>query len=198
MRDHDRQVLASSKQPNWRTPRPLFHALHAEFGFSIDLAACAADSTLDRWLGPESPLEDAQDALAFHSWHEVIDEFAFGFLNPPYSRKLKMSIAPWIERCWQTSLDGRGVVAIVPAAVQTQWWQAYVVRGGLPAPGDGAAHRASEIRFFPHRLSFDPPHDEPGKESGNANVNTAIVVWRPYNPFLLEPWAPQVRYWSCR
>lgn len=178
---HDRQILGSSESPFWCTPQPLVQALFAEFPLTIDLAASAEDTICDHWLGPGSITNE--DALAFDHWADFIPEYGYGFLNPPYSRKLKMSIEPWVDRAFLTAERGRGVVAVLPASIQTAWWQEFVWQ------------EADEIRFFPYRISFDPP---PGvEESGNANVNTAIVIWRPPRPFV-GPWTPHVRYWSFR
>jgi len=66
----------------WRTPCELFLALHAEFGFQVDLAANAQDRLLDRWLGPGGLGEDALSATA---WMEYGRR---GPLNPPYSSAL--------------------------------------------------------------------------------------------------------------
>lgn len=207
MSSHDHRVMTSSKNPNWRTPQPLRDALHAEFPLAIDLAADAKNSVCAEWLGPGSTLGETTDALAFQSWATLIPEYSYGFLNPPYARRWpdlqtgeerSWPIEPWIERAWLTSYYGRGVVGVLPAAIQTGWWKQYIWTGGYPDSRDSmsAIHRATEIRLIPHRVSFDPP---PGvSESQNANVNTAIVIWHPFNPRLQEPWVPLVRYWSYR
>jgi phage N-6-adenine-methyltransferase len=181
---HDHRVMTSSKNPNWRTPEKMREALFQEFPLVIDLAADETNTVCDRWLGPYSLL--GTDALAFDNWAEFIDQYCYGFLNPPYARKFEgrsWPIEPWIERCWQTAEEGRSIVAVLPASIQTDWWRDLVWNG------------ADEIRFLPHRVSFDPPPDV--TESQNANVNTAIVIWRPRRPFI-GPWTPHVRYWSYR
>jgi phage N-6-adenine-methyltransferase len=190
MIEHDRVTLAKSEDPNWRTPALLVQALFAEFPLAIDLAACADDAICEEWLGPGSP-RLVPDALALEHWAHLIPEYAYGFLNPPYSRKLKLPIEPWIERCWKTARSGRGVVAVLPAAIQTVWWQDFVWDGTYDSTQSLCA---DEIRFMPHRVSFEHPE---GEKSSNANVNTAIVIWRPARPFV-GPWTPHVRYWSYR
>lgn len=184
MIEHDRQILGKSEDPNWRTPQALVELLFKEFPIAIDLAASLDDAVCDEWLGPgpDQGVRNRDDALRFDHWASFIPEYSYGFLNPPYSRKLKMPIEPWIERCWKTAEAGRGVVAVLPAAIQTKWWQEHVWYG------------ADEIRFFPHRVSFLRPDGEP---ASNANVNTAVVIWRPPRPFV-GPWTPHIRYWSYR
>lgn len=200
MIEHDRQILGKSEDPNWRTPQALVDLLFREFPIAIDLAAGPTDAVCGLWLGPGSSgfgETDTTDALVFSEWAAFIPEYSYGFLNPPYSRKLKMPIEPWIERCWKTAEQGRGVVAVLPAAVQTVWWQDYVW-GGYGRGGKKAeyfkTYPADEIRHFPHRISFLRPDGEP---ASNANVNTAVVIWRPPRPFV-GPWTPHVRYWSYR
>lgn len=56
--------------------------------------------------------------------------------------------------------------------------------------------RATEVRLFPYRLKFEAPEGHEGSTSG-ANVNTAIVIWKPTKGFV-EPWSPAFRYWSYR
>lgn len=192
--DTDRTVLASSDNPFWRTPAKLVELLFNEFPIAVDLAASAEDTICGEWLGPGSTL--AADALQGDDWSGFIPEYGFGFLNPPYSRKLKQPIEPWIRRCAATAAAGRGVIAVLPAAIQTQWWQEYVWEGRVEVD-DARFLAADEIRFFPHRVSFDPPASDPEKESGNANVNTAVVIWRPQRPFV-GPWTPHIRYWTYR
>ncbi len=191
---HDHQVVTSSKNPNWRTTQPMREALHREFPLAIDLAATAENRVCEDWLGPGSSI--LEDSLSVESWAGLTPEYSYGFLNPPYARKFEgrsWPIEPWIERCWNTSADGRGIVAVLPAAIQTAWWRQYVYAGMAYSEH---RHRATEIRILPHRESFDPP---PGvTESQNANVNTAIVIWHPFNPGLVEPWVPHQRYWSYR
>lgn len=185
MIEHDRRTLGKSDEPHWRTPSPLVDLLFREFPITIDLAACAEDTICAEWLGPGCG-DAIEDALQYEHWADLIPEHGVGFLNPPYSRKLKLPIEPWIERCHHTAAAGRAVVAVLPAAVQTNWWMDYVWNG-----------QADEIRFFPYRLSFDAPAHDPERTSSNANVNSAVVIWRPARPFV-GPWTPHVRYWSYR
>ena len=55
-------------------------------------------------------------------------------MNPPYGR----SIGKWVRKAYQESLNGALVVCLLPARVDTAWWQdcahlghVYFVRGRL-------------------------------------------------------------------
>jgi phage N-6-adenine-methyltransferase len=188
---HSRDILASSENPNWRTPQWLFDVLHAEFNFGVDMAADAYSAKVVPWIGPGSPV--LEDALCGVDWIEIArgDYLRPGtaiFLNPPYSQKLKLPIEPWVERAPQAG-EAVPVVAILPYATQTAWWREHVY---------GPLYRATEIRRFPYRLQFDPPPDYTGKKATGSNVNSAIVIWSPVSRYFVEPWVPAERYWDPR
>jgi phage N-6-adenine-methyltransferase len=211
---HAHSVLTSSVQPNWRTPTPLFDRLNKEFRFDYDLAADAANRLCPQWFGPGGEVEDALELT-------MLTPGTVGFLNPPYSvklanalgkeikalgsqvcdlglraRKRALEIENWAAWAWGLSFHGATIVAVLPAAIQTEWWRKSLYQG-QPIDDSGYYwHRASEIRIIPHRVQFDPP---PGVEAtGGATVNTAIVIFRPFNDAFVEPWAPQWRYWDYR
>jgi len=189
MLTHDRQIIHSSSESDWRTPPECFQALDRVFHFTLDAAANQDDHCCPRWLGPGGVQEDALGVGVM--WTGTV------FLNPPYSRKRKLPIAPWVRACWQFT---RGlyeweklenlptIVAILPFAPQTDWYRQYVY--GHTALG----HPAMEEWRLPHRISFLRPDGSP---ASNAGVNSVIIVWRP-NPGFVGPWQPAVRYWSYR
>lgn len=211
---HSRQILASSENSNWRTPKWLGQALHREFGFVLDAAATADDRICDLpFLGPGS--QWLEDGVCGVSWWDVAGAIHYQselerraiFVNPPYSLKRysesikagtpdrSMLIETWAEQAANDGMRGT-VVGVLPYSPQTDWWRSYVES---PNP----KHRAVEIRRFPFRLQFEPPPDytpkaredgTPGKASG-ANVNSAIVVWSPLAQEFGEPWQPPSRYW---
>lgn len=158
--------LYSSEDCDWRTPRALFDRLDAEFHFACDLAA-DADSALPpgrkSYFGPGSLLH--QDALAI-KWTFLCLKGP-GFLNPPYSRRRGLSIAPWMVRCLEVQQEGGAVVAIVPARTDTPWWHDYVMQ-------------AREIRLVRGRIHFDPSPARlaahPTKRS-SGNFPSAVVIW---------------------
>lgn len=172
--------LYSSDDPNWRTPEPLFTKLHDEFEFNIDLAADTDNHLCPAWLGPGGTLEDALRPRHW-AWPRTLSgrlgwpvEDARqrrietrGWLNPPYSKKRKMPIAPWLERSHRTQEYGGLVVAVVPARTDTPWWHSFVME-------------AREIRLVKGRIHFDPSPEyraaNPDKRS-SGNFPSAVVIW---------------------
>lgn len=191
MNPETQRTLHSSKEANWRTPKPMFDRLDAEFAFGVDAAASGKDCC-DQWFGPGSVT--AVDGLTC-SWWDLIVGDPTVFLNPPYSRELGLPIEPWIEKCYVEARAGCTVVAILPHAVQTKWFQRYVW-GITPNKElyvwEGFA--ATEVRQIPHRVTFEHPD---GTTRHNAPGNTCVVIWRP-DPGYVGPWTPTVRYWSFR
>jgi phage N-6-adenine-methyltransferase len=187
MAESTHAVLTSSVNPNWRTPSWLYEALAREFRFVLDAAADPESAKCAYWLGPGGLLDNA---LCGVSWFEVARSVCFGgnelaiFLNPPYSRKLNLPIAPWVEQCALEGEQGT-VVAILPFSPQTKWWRKFVV---------GDMHRATEIRKFPFRLKFEPPPDYVGDATG-ANVNSVVAIWKPTAEYQNGIWVPHERYW---
>lgn len=188
MTTHNHDAVTSSVNPNWATPKWLFETLHEEFHFLLDAAADGHNHLTIDWLGPDSAI--CEDGLVV-PWYSVISASRTSpadaiFFNPPYSQKLKMPIAPWFAQA-ATAGEHCTVVGVVPYAPQTKHWRKYVV---------GDVYRATEIRIFPYRIKFDPPPDYEGNAPG-ANVNTAVVIWKPSDLFV-DPWTPHLRYWSPR
>lgn len=163
-------VQHSSKRCDWGTPDSLFDPLDEEFGFGLDVAAEAHNTKCRVYYGPDHTLEELRDGLA-GDWlarmgtDGVLHRHKLAaFMNPPYSRELKMPIDPWLAKAVEESKKGLTVVGIIPANVQTRWWQAYV-------------RQAYEVRFLTHRVSFDAPAGV--EQSSNAGHNVAVVVWKP-------------------
>lgn len=123
-------------------------------------------------------------------------------LNHPIDRELAKAydIANWAKKCWEESKLGSTIVGIFPFAPQTDWYRQYVyghqqgeiVDGKYPITWNG--HAAREERRLPHRISFLQPDGTP---TGNAGVNSAIIVWKP-SLGIVGPWQPHQFYWSYR
>lgn len=183
MSRQSRQVMHSSKDSDWGTPPEMFDALDAVFEFGLDVAANGRNKKHDTWCGPNNPNPSRCDGLTA-DWVKIIHDdcnMPAAFMNPPYSREAKMPIEAWIQKAYEESQRGLTVVGVVPAAVQTKWWQAY-------------ARKADQIWLIPHRVSFVPP---PGRTGTSAGVNTAVVIWRP-NPVFVGAAEPAYRYWTYR
>lgn len=201
MDPHDKRIIHSSEEPNWRTPPECVVALHEEFGFCLDAAANETDHVLPHWFGPGSNM-GAEDALKV-SWSAMVKTLDYQgpiFLNPPYSKKAKMPIEPWLRKCWEESQQGCTIVALIPFSPQTSWYRQYVYGHCIPvgapvgAEYSWSGHAAREERRIPHRISYNRPDGSP---AGNAGVNTAIIVWKP-SKGIVGPWMPHQFYWSYR
>lgn len=183
MKGHDTTIVHGSDFPDWMTPAPLYGALDMEVrgwgilepsepGIATDLAASAESTLAPLYLGAGSNL--GENAL-------VVDWSALAqpcFLNPPYSRELKMPIEPWIEKL-RDSARVRGVYfSLIPFRPDTRWWR--------------LTDEAAEIREIPHRVKFELPPDAfarmnekrlaIGKDAltatSGAGFPSAVVVWR--------------------
>lgn len=165
--------MHSSKRADWGTPASLFEPLHKEFNFFIDVAAEAHNKKCPAYFGPDHRDECRRDAMKW-DWYAAaalmapdarLADYPAVFMNPPYSVKGKMPIQPWLVKAAVEAAKGLTVVGIIPANVQTRWWQTWV-------------RAAYEVRFLTHRVAFEAP---PGVEdAGNtAGHNVAVVIWKP-------------------
>ncbi len=197
MTTHSDRVQHSSRIPDWRTPPSLFSALDREFQFVLDAAASKTDKLCPHYFGPDHKDPLLRDALTVN-WTEhigglyqltgILSRCAI-FLNPPFSRELKMPIGPWIEKCWKESQAGCTIVGVIPYSTQTDWWRRWVEGHGLEIK---EFHAARETRKIPHRVSFLRPD---GSEAANAGGNTAVVVWKGGHG-ICAPWMPWAPYWD--
>lgn len=104
---------------NWKTPPKLFNLINtAVGGFKVDAAADQFNHLLPHWYGPGSPL--AEDALdPFFQW------LSPAWCNPPYGKGLEK----WLKQFEAQGASGVGVVALIPASVETGWWHDWVAKG---------------------------------------------------------------------
>lgn len=117
-------AVKSSATDEWATPQATFDALHAEFGFNLDVCATPENTKCVRFFTKET------DGLA-QDWSGSVC-----WMNPPYGR----GIAAWMEKAVQAWKNGATVVCLVPARTDTRWWHDYAMQG--------------EIRFIRGRLKF--------------------------------------------
>lgn len=124
--EHSRQVMSSSKDMTWATPKEWFSYLDLEFGFTLD--PCCQHETA-KCKKHYTPVEDG---LA-QSWAEERV-----FMNPPYGKDLPR----WMKKAYEEArYNGALVVCFVPARVDTEWWHRYATKG--------------EIRFPKGRVKFE-------------------------------------------
>ena len=124
--EHGMEVMSSSVDMTWATPREWFYYLNLEFKFTLDPCCERETATCAKFYTPD------HDGLS-RSWTD--DRV---FMNPPYGRALPQ----WMRKAYtEARQNGALVVCLVPARVDTQWWHNYAVK-------------ASDIRFPIGRLKF--------------------------------------------
>jgi phage N-6-adenine-methyltransferase len=120
------EIIHSSRDMAWRTPREFFELLDAEFLFELDAAASADNALCPQYF------TEADDALT-QDW----SSYESVWCNPPYGRELHR----WMEKGYTESRKGPTVVMLVMACTETKWWRDY-------------AWRADEIRLVQGRIKF--------------------------------------------
>lgn len=221
---HDKAIIHGSMESNWRTPGDCYGRLDQEFHFLWDLAADDDSAKCTYFLGPGSL--DGQNALIVE-WTTLDPAgarflnppFSKTLVNAYNTGRIKVGgtwvdheidrekaktydIAEWAKKCWEESKLGATIVGVFPFAPQTDWYRKYVYGhdeghnppGEVKQPITWAGHAAREERRLPHRISFLQPDGTP---TGNAGVNSAIIVWKP-NFGIVGPWQPHQFYWSYR
>lgn len=96
------------RRQNWTTPRPLFDALHAEYGFTMDGASNPGNGLLPRASTADSPLPWSGERV---------------FCNPPWS-----DIPPFVEMASAADL----AVLLVPARTNARWFHRALELGAMP------------------------------------------------------------------
>jgi phage N-6-adenine-methyltransferase len=135
--------MVSSASDDWPTSPAFFAMMAHRFGpFDIDVAASVENAKCPRYFTRE------QDGLR-QTWTGRC------WCNPPYGRQ----IAPWIRKAAESAQAGALVVCLLPARVDTAWWQDFV----LPF---------AEVEFVRGRLRF-------GSGEYPAPFPSAIVIFRP-------------------
>lgn len=130
---------------DWQTPPELFKLLDAEFHFKVDGAASEGNALCSVFYSEELD--------AFHA--DPINTSIF--VNPPYG-KLKRWIDLFVE--WIDSYNT--IVALVPAAPDTEWWSR-------------AYYSASEVRLLSGRVKFVNPVT--GLPDGSNTTGSTVFVF---------------------
>lgn len=137
------ELLFSSKNNEWGTPRHFFEKLVDMFGeFTLDPCATEESAKANKYYTKED------DGLAQDWSNELV------FMNPPYNRYVGL----WMEKAVDSSFRGATVVCLVYARTDTKWWHDYVmphadrvyfVRGRLKFVGaDNSAPAPSTVIVF--------------------------------------------------
>ena len=102
-----------SSSIEWGTPVEIFNPLDAQYHFTLDVCASAANAKVPRYFSA------AQDGLAQDWGQEVC------WMNPPYGPQL----AAWMRKAYESAQGGATVVCFLPARTCTRWWHTYAMRG---------------------------------------------------------------------
>jgi phage N-6-adenine-methyltransferase len=108
----------------WETPPEIFAPLNAEFGFTLDPCATAANAKCPRFF------TEAENGLE-QAWGD-----ARVFMNPPYGRE----IYAWTRKARTAASAGALVVGLLPASSDLAWWHEDVI--------------GQEIRYIRGRVRF--------------------------------------------
>lgn len=154
-RNHRQQVGKRGPRPeidDRATTLEDFDPLHERFGFTIDVAATAANAKLPRFYTAED------DGLAQDWGGERV------WCNPPYS-----SIEPWIRKA-HASVGADLIVLLLPANRTEQgWWQRHIEpfrrRGELA------------VEFLPGRLRFLSPGQTEIKPNERPPFGCCLVIF---------------------
>jgi phage N-6-adenine-methyltransferase len=143
-------ITCESGSEEWGTPEDFFKAIAWVWGpFDLDPCCTPANAKAKRYFTKEA------DGLK-QQW------FGRVFVNPPFNRKKKMYVGPWVQKAEAERNNCKAIVMLLPARTGTKWWQEIV----MPA--------AHKIFFVKGRLKFV----QEGKDSA-ATFPSAIVIFLP-------------------
>lgn len=141
---------------DWQTPLGLFALLDDEFHFTLDGAASAENSLCKTYYSEE---------LSAFEWNPCGERI---FVNPPYGKLL-----PWVD-LFARRAEYNTVVALVPAAPDTEWWSR-------------AYYSASEVRLLSGRVKFvNPVTGLP--DGSNTTGSTVFVFHASAKPKIVYLW----------
>ena len=150
----------SSKSDNWPTPQNFFDALHAEFGFVLDVCASTANHKAAAYYALDHADADRRNGLEADWAADATQLDGAVWMNPPYGRP----IAAWMSKAHATAQAGAVVVTLVPVRADTAWWHEHVLATG------------AEVRYVRGRLTF-------GEAVNTAAFASAVVIYRPTDTY---------------
>lgn len=99
-----KKIPMTSIRQDWKTPKALYQALNAEFGFDHD--PCPALKKNQAWVN--GLLSD---------WGKS------NFINPPFK-----GIEKWVAKGYQEWKQGKTCVFLIPSRTDTRWWHDYCMK----------------------------------------------------------------------
>ncbi len=122
-----RGCMLPAASVEWSTPGWIYRPLHAEFAFTVDVAASDTNALCKRYYTRETNglLQD---------WHgERV------WCNPPFDAE---ALQAFTSKAWQVTREDHTALAtfLVPVKADQRWWHRYAIR--------------SEVRFIPGRVAF--------------------------------------------
>lgn len=136
----------------WGTPPELFRLYDEAYGFQLDAAASDENALCPNYF-------TAEDDALVQEWAP----FRRVWLNPPYGK----GIDKWMQKAYEESQRGCVVVCLVPARVDTQWWQDWVAG-------------KSDVTFITGRLKFVKLEAANRNAAGTAPFPSALVTYVPH------------------
>ena len=136
----------------WRTPPGLFRALDRRYQFTYDPAASHQNALCRRYSTPGGTFErvsGTREPRRVSRMCGLLLPWAGRrvFVNPPYARG---QLGQWVEKAYRERNKAQIIVALLPAATETLWFQRYI----LPH---------CHIDWLPRRVRFTHA-DEPCRE----------------------------------
>ena len=130
---------------DWRTPPELFHLLDREFRFTLDAAASEENALCPKFFTEEDD--------AFEQYVEAERVWC----NPPFGK-----LRPWIDLFNSWDDWAEVIVALLPAATDTEWFAE-------------VAATATEVRLLSGRVKFINPLT--GKPDGSNTTGSVVAIW---------------------
>lgn len=162
-RNHPQQVGRRGARPDVddrATPPEVFGPLHERYGFTVDVAASAANAKCPRFY------TEVDDGLA-QSW---AGERVFS--NPPYSHP---NLPAWVGKAWLewAKPDRPGVIVMLLPANRTeqQWWQEMV------EPYRDLPNSDLHCEFLPGRTRFLAPGQSEVGPDERPPFGCCLLIW---------------------
>ena len=149
----NRDLMFSSKNNAWCTPRDFFNKLNEEFNFTLDPCCLEKSALCKKFFTPD------EDGLT-QNW-----EGHCAFVNPPYGRE----IGKWVKKCHDEWKENKTKsVMLIPSRTDTRWFHDYILD-------------KAEIRFIKGRLKFvdmDNAGKEEDRKMSPAPFPSMLVIFK--------------------